>query len=241
MGGSIEILFTNDLHGKLTPDRMPALLEQRADCDLYFDTGDCIKAGNLGVPLAEEEAWGLLAKADITASVPGNRESHILPGAVKAKFRGHKHPVLCCNWRDKDGTLMWEPYRVFEAKGLKVGVVAGMVPMVTERMATRAASQYVWDPPIPSLTVLIRQMRSQVDLLIALTHIGLPQDRKLAEACPELDMILGGHSHNVIDKPDVSNGVPILQTGSHGRFIGRAQWTKGEGLTRWELIPWAHS
>lgn len=241
MGGSIDILYTNDLHGKLTPDRMPALLEQRAECDLYFDTGDCIKAGNLGVPLAPEEAWELLSKAEITASVPGNRETHILPGAVKAKFRGHKHPIICCNWRDKEGELLWEPYRVFEANGMKVGVVGGMVAMVTERMASKAASSYVWDNPIGCISVVAKQLKPQVDLLIALTHIGLPQDRKLAEACPELDLILGGHSHNVIDQPDVANGVPILQTGSHGRFMGRVQWTKGEGLTRWELIPWAQS
>jgi 5'-nucleotidase len=111
-----------------------------------------------------------------------------------------------------------------------------MVPMVTARMATRKASQYIWTNPITTAQDVAKKLRDQVDLVIALTHIGYTQDQKLAEDCPEIDIILGGHSHTVLEQPTKINQTSICQTGSHGRFIGIYEWD-GE-ITQAELIPW---
>ena len=99
-----------------------------------------------------------------------------------------------------------------------------MVPMVTERMATQAASAYLWDPPIAAATILAKKLRREVDCLIALTHIGLAQDRKLAQECPLFDLILGGHSHDVLETPEQIGNTYICQTGSHGRYAGVSGW-----------------
>jgi 2',3'-cyclic-nucleotide 2'-phosphodiesterase (5'-nucleotidase family) len=82
----------------------------------------------------------------------------------------------------------------------------------------------------------VDELRARVDLLIALTHIGLSNDKKLAEACPEIDLILGGHSHTVLDAPLMIGKTAICQTGSHGRFFGRYVWSEG-ALVEAELIP----
>ncbi|MDQ2800988.1 MAG: hypothetical protein M3Y13_15250, partial [Armatimonadota bacterium] len=63
----------------------------------------------------------------------------------------------------------------------------------------------------------------QVDALVALTHIGLREDERLASACPELDVIIGGHSHNKLAEPKMVNGVPIVQAGWFGHFLGETQ------------------
>ena len=106
-------------------------------------------------------------------------------------------------------------------------------------MKTQGLSAYLWDQPIDQARRKVDELRSKVDCLIALTHIGIAQDRKLAEACPELDLILGGHSHTVLNEPEAVNGVPICQGGSHARFIGRYAWEPGAGLVESELIPWS--
>jgi 2',3'-cyclic-nucleotide 2'-phosphodiesterase (5'-nucleotidase family) len=233
------ILHTNDLHGQLTPERLAILSGLRSSADLYFDAGDSVKSGNLAAPLFPEPCWPRLAEARVTATCPGNRESHVLSAAVAAKFRGASHPVLCANWRTKAGALVWPASKIFEAGGLRVGVVAGMVAMVTPRMKTAPASAYLWDPPIAAIQAEGERLRPECDLLIALTHIGFTQDQRLAEACPLLDLIIGGHSHTVLEQPDRSAGVPIVQAGSHGRFIGRLEWESGRGLRGAELLPWA--
>lgn len=237
-GRVLRILHSNDLHGKLDAGRARFLQQVRSQHDLYFDSGDAVRSGNLSVPLGPEEVWQHLAAAGISAQVPGNRESHLWPPAVHAKFKGCRHTVLCANWKDRDGEPLWTPSIILEAGGLKVGVFGVMVAMVTPRMKTQAASAYLWDPPLDAAKACCGQLAGQVDCLIALTHIGLAQDRRLAAMCPELDLILGGHSHDVLDPVEVVDGVPILQAGSHGRWLGSCTWSPEGGLQESRLIPW---
>lgn len=234
--GNLRILQTNDLHGKLTQSRLPFLLKTRETVDLYFDCGDCIKSGNLAIPIKADPVWPMLAEAKITASVAGNRESHILESVVRTKFAGATHPILCSNWFKNDDSLLFLDHIIVTQNDIKIGIFGVMVPMVTEQMATRKASQYVWTNSITTAQQTAQTLRPQVDLVIALTHIGYSQDQKLAELCPEIDIILGGHSHTVLEQPTKINDTTICQTGSHGRYLGIYEWD-GE-FKKAELIPW---
>lgn len=221
------MLHTNDLHGKLTPERAARLGELRREQDLYFDSGDAILAGNLAYPFRPEAVWPLLDELRCTASVPGNRESHPVAAAFRAKLAGIGHPLLCGNLHLKDGTRPFPSTLEVEAKGVRVGVAAAMVEMVTPRTKTAVASAYLWDPALPTLRELGAELRPRVDLLIALTHIGYRRDLELAEDGP-FDVILGGHSHTVLMEPQRVAGTWVCQGGSHGRFVGVYEWRDGE-------------
>lgn len=235
---SITLVHTNDLHGRLTREKLPFLLSLRDSADLYFDSGDCVKSGNLALPMKPDPAWALLHEARCDASCPGNRESHPLASGMKAKFAGAMHPVLCANWKDKNGAQVFEPSHVWTVKGVRVAAFGVMVPIVTDRMTTRAASNYLWDQPVPCAVEVAGALRKKADVVVALTHIGIAQDRKLAEATSDIDVIFGGHSHTVIEAPEVVNGVAICQGGSHAQFVGRYVIEPGKGVTRAELLPW---
>lgn len=215
----------------MTRERASLLAPLRADADLYFDSGDCIKTGNLGVPLRPEPVWEQLAQLRCDASVLGNRESHVLESAFRMKLAGHAHPLLAGNLRTKDGERPLPGVLKLQVGDVRVGVLGVMVPMVTERMKTQAASRYLWDPPIPTAMTLARELRPNVDLLIALTHIGHRQDLELAERCPEIDAILGGHSHTVLPTPTRVGRTAVCQGGSHCRYVGVYEWTPDAGLT----------
>lgn len=84
-----------------------------------------------------------------------------------------------------------------------------------------------------------------IDLTIALTHIGLESDIELAKMLkPEwgVDMILGGHSHSVMDQPLEINNILIAQAASGTDQIGRFDILV-EDITdsiiewKWELVP----
>ncbi|MDR3689300.1 MAG: hypothetical protein P4L46_07975 [Fimbriimonas sp.] len=227
----LRILHTNDMHGTLDEGRFETLCRMRAESDLYFDSGDVIKTGNLGIPLKPEAAWPLLDRLHCTASVLGNRETHVLEKAFEAKIAGALHPILCGNLRKKDGTRPLNRSLLLAVEGVKVGVIGVMVPMVTERMATRAASAYLWDPPVQTAIELAGALRPSVDLLICLSHIGNRQDVELAERCQSIDVILGGHSHTVLNTPMKVGRTSICQGGSHNRYAGDYEWTDVSGLT----------
>jgi 5'-nucleotidase len=232
----ITILQTNDFHGTLSPDKARELARLRSACDLYFDCGDSIKTGNLGVPMKQEPIWAELDALRCTASVLGNRETHLIEAAFKAKIAGARHPVLCANLRRRSGGPTPLPAHIeIEAAGLRIGVVAVMVPMVTDRMVSKAASAYLWDPPIPTAIAWAEKLRPRVDLLIALTHIGHRQDQELARQAPQYDLILGGHSHTLLDPPERIGTTWICQTGSHGRRAGVYRWDGG--LVESSLVP----
>ncbi len=217
----LRLLHTNDFHGRFTVAQAERLAALRHKHDaLWVDSGDAIKTGNLGVPLRPEPIWELFAQGGCAVGTLGNRESHVLAAAFRAKIAGAPQTLVCANLRDRKGDLVLPASCVLEHNGYRIGFIGAMVPMVTKRMKTQAASAYLWDPPIPSVNLEAKRMRNDVDVLVAITHIGLTQDRVLAESCPELDLILGGHSHSVLEEPLQLGPVWIAQGGSHGRFVG---------------------
>lgn len=225
----MRILHTNDFHGTLDPSRVERLRQLKAERvdTLYFDSGDAIRTGNLGVPLRPEVAWERLAEAGCDASVLGNRETHILPSAFRAKLEGHRHPVLCANLVAKDGKPPLPPWVILDCGGTRVGVFGVMVPMVTRRMKTQAASAYLWDDPVETAQESVAVLRDQVDVIVALTHIGHRKDQALAEAVPGIDIILGGHSHTELRGPERVGNTWIAQGGSHGHYVGVYEWEDG--------------
>jgi 2',3'-cyclic-nucleotide 2'-phosphodiesterase (5'-nucleotidase family) len=231
----LRILHTNDFHGALNTAREEKLRSIRDGADVYFDCGDAIKSGNLAIPMRPEEAWPRLASLRCTASVPGNRESHILVAAFAKKLEGYRHPILCANLHLKSGERPLPGHLIVDAAGMKIGIVGVMVPMVTARMATQAASAYLWEQPIPAAIAEAEPLRKQVDCLVALTHIGLRQDRELAATSQLFDLILGGHSHDVLREPIIVGRTAICQAGSHGRYAGRYDWNGA--LASYELVP----
>ncbi|HEY0866398.1 MAG TPA: hypothetical protein VGE01_03410, partial [Fimbriimonas sp.] len=171
-----------------------------------------------------EAVWPVLASLGCDAGVLGNRETHLLENAFQLKLAGAAHPLLCANLRRKDGERPLPSSVTVEAQGLRVGVFGVMVPMVTAKMRTQAASAYLWDPPLDVAEEMVAELQGGVDVLVALTHIGYQADLKLAQRCPEIDVILGGHSHTVLKTPERVGDTFVCQGGSHCRFVGVYEW-----------------
>lgn len=84
--------------------------------------------------------------------------------------------------------------------------------------------------PIAVARRLVPLLRAKADVVIALTHIGVEEDRRLADAVPGIDLIVGGHSHTRLFRPIVagtgagpwSGGTTIVQAGAWGEYVGRA-------------------
>ena len=69
----------------------------------------------------------------------------------------------------------------------------------------------------------IKRLREDegVELIIVLSHLGFPQDCKLASETDGIDILLSGHTHNRTYEPTVINGATIIQSGCHASFVGR--------------------
>ena len=58
---------------------------------------------------------------------------------------------------------------------------------------------------------------TDIDFTVRLTHIGFEEDKKLAKALDPawgVDIIIGGHSHTFLEKPEIINDILIVQAGT---------------------------
>lgn len=80
------------------------------------------------------------------------------------------------------------------------------------------------------------------DVVICLSHMGTLGDLMgLADNVPGIDIIVGGHSHDLFDDAVIRNGKIIVQAGSHGQFLGelKVDFEPGAGVTfrDWSVWP----
>jgi 5'-nucleotidase/UDP-sugar diphosphatase len=97
---------------------------------------------------------------------------------------------------------------------------------------------------------MVKELRGEnCDIIICISHSGISKDKngewggedvKLAKSVKGIDLIVGGHSHTRLDQPLVVNGIPIVQAGEFGKFVGCLSLIFSEGKTRvesYKLIP----
>lgn len=185
--------------------------------------------------------WPMLAKLDALmpwdASTPGNHEYDEGCEALRDYIPQRSFPMLAANMPASRlaGTPLEKspikPFMVREVGGQKVGVIG-----------LSNDSSDVTQLQCPGLTFpdheqvlrdAVQELQAQgVQRIIALTHLGLPEDRKLARSIDGLDIVVGGHTHSFLGEgSDVGpypivehspNGNPVLvvTAGSATRYLG---------------------
>src|SRR6185436_867731 len=132
--------------------------------------------------------------------------------------------------------------------GLRVALFGLVTGDVTTIVAVKPNAGVAVGDPIAVARRLVPVLRSQAVVVIAVTHLGVDVDRKLAERVPGIDLIVGGHSHTPLQKPIlIHNATPngydgtvIVQAGSRGVYLGRiALYLKGRTPMRYAgaLLP----
>ncbi|NIP51158.1 MAG: thiosulfohydrolase SoxB, partial [Aliifodinibius sp.] len=79
-----------------------------------------------------------------------------------------------------------------------------------------------------------------IEILILLSHMGYEQDRVMAGQLNGVDVIVGGHSHDILWQPEQIGKTLLLQGGSHGKFLGKLDLEISQGIVSGfdhELIP----
>ncbi len=233
----LHILHTNDFHNALRDPGTARLQEAVAALNgapyLLLDAGDAIGAGNVGVNPFGEPILERMSDLGYHALTMGNREFHFLQAALETKINRARFPVLCANVHARRenaaAALPVEPWRLFDIGGRRIIVLGLTVPMITRRMKVAAVSSFVFDDPVETAAQLVPELRKGADLLIALTHIGLREDERLARTVPGIDLIIGGHSHDKLAEPHIVEGTPIVQTGWHAHHYGHVTVTFADG------------
>jgi S-sulfosulfanyl-L-cysteine sulfohydrolase len=149
--------------------------------------------------------------------------------------RGLPYPLLAANLTGDDRTL-FAPFTIVERAGLRVGII-GLSAVVGTQLLPRAdrgsVNLTIGDDAVNALVPLLRHEHG-VGLVIVLSHLGFPQDCKLAAVVSGVDVILSGHTHHRLHTPVIVNGTIIMQSGAHGSYVGRLDLeTSATGIVDW--------
>ncbi|HTJ28099.1 MAG TPA: metallophosphoesterase [Candidatus Limnocylindria bacterium] len=227
----MRIYHTSDLHDR-RHIAAPIRALRAARPGLYVDCGDSLR-GSQTVYRPHEPVIDVLDEAHVDVQAMGNREFHYLFGAVRARAARMRHPLLCANLVDTKGRAL-----PFAADLLVQRDDAGtpwslrffgllVVQYPTGSPWERLFGWRFLDPY--EVAERIAAATPPETTLIALSHLGLRSDRRLAERVPRLDLILGGHSHDTLAAPEYVGEVPIAHAGPYGAYASRTELAKDGG------------
>lgn len=239
----MRIYHTSDLHDHAGIAAPLADLRRRAP-GLLFDCGDSLR-GSQTVYHRRERMIEEIDRAGYDVQAMGNREFHYLFNCVRARAAQMRHPLLCSNLVDtKNRDLPFLRRHTIEyrddADGAAGPVLVHLAGLLIMQYPVGSPWERIFGWRFLDPVAVVREAADALpanEPLIVLSHLGLSLDRKLAEAVPRIDLLLGGHSHDTLRQPAVVAGVPIVHAGPYGRFVSRTE-LQYDGA-RWRLRDFA--
>jgi 2',3'-cyclic-nucleotide 2'-phosphodiesterase (5'-nucleotidase family) len=154
-------------------------------------------------------------------------------------------PTVACNLTEKpSGKLFTRPYVIKEVAGVKVGVLGLAYPKTARTTAPKNVAAVEFHPPRPAVEEYLPKVRADgAEVVVALSHLGLGADLRLARDVAGIDVIVGGHSHNRMAEATQVGDTLVVQAGAHGSDLGRLDLTVAGGKVtghRRVLIPLTH-
>ena len=259
---TLTILHTNDIHGHLETwtgwegdlagqsvggmARVAARVnEVRAQAGdgrvLLLDAGDTIGDSDVAAATQGRAVIDVMNAMRYDAMVIGNHEPDFTAASLKKRIAQADFPVLAANILQPDGSLFARPYVIREVAGVQVGILGLAYPNTPLTTADGNVSGLRFEAAIATAREYVPRMRREgADLVVALTHLGIKADQALAEAVSDIDVIVGGHSHNRLSKAMTVGRTLIVQAGAHGSDLGRLDLDIEEGRVvshRRDLLP----
>lgn len=232
----VTILHTNDMHGRLEAmgrlssfaKRLKDELQAQGRQVFFWDAGDAadrrlgfcgVTKGAAFVPLMNAMHYDLQVMGNALSLTYG-------PKAMSAYAERAAFPVLAANVLGADRKLLpgLQSHLLLHLAGSrKLGVIGLTVADFANIYALFDCHLLETIPLVREKAAALR--RQGADVVAVLSHMGIKRDRELAGALPELDVIVGGHSHTTLLQGAVLNGVVIAQTGQYAEHLGRVDLT----------------
>ncbi len=205
--------------------------EEKSHNTLIFDCGDTIHGTYAAVKTKGCALISILNYLDFDA-MTAHWDFAYGPEHLKRLAKNLNYPMLAINcYNESNDELFFEPWIIKEINGVKVGVIGIAATIVDKVMPDSFSEGIYFTLGNQELPFYIKKLRSEekVDLIVVISHLGLPQEMKLAEEVDGIDVLLSGHTHNRLYKPALINDTILIQSGCHGSFIGRLDLTISNG------------
>ena len=226
----LTIFTINDIY-EITPrngyggvaELMTILRKERERADHYLTTvnGDFLSPSLISGIFQGSQMIDLMNMIEVDVVVFGNHEFDY---GVKVLTQRMQESRFC--WLGTNVLTLYKELPLNKAQGSVLfeidGIKIGMIGLCTPETNTLAndLQEVTLTPTILSAQAAIHKLKKEgADVIIALTHLNYEEDLLLANQVPEIDVILGGHDHEVMTW---YNGKTLVHKSGHdAQFLGR--------------------
>lgn len=157
-------------------------------------------------------------------------------GLFKGEFLAHN--VMDVTWKDP----IFKPYAVRQVGGVAVGVIGQAFPYTPISHPRKYVPDLTFGIQEAQVQKYADELRNEkkVDLVVLLSHNGFDVDMKLASRVKGLDVVFGGHTHEVIPRTLQVGKTLVIRSGAHGKYLARLDLDVREGRIqahRFKMIP----
>jgi len=153
-----------------------------------------------------------------------------------------KTPFLAGNVVDNEfEEPVFKAWQMFEKNGVSIAVIGQAfpyTPIANPRWMVPKWSFGIREDAVRGHVEAARAEGAQV--VVLLSHNGFDVDRKLASRVEGIDVILTGHTHDALPKPEKVGNTLLIATGSHTKFLSRLDLEVKDGKVTdfaYALIP----
>ncbi|MEO0184984.1 MAG: 5'-nucleotidase C-terminal domain-containing protein, partial [candidate division WOR-3 bacterium] len=206
--------------------------QKRAEADslsygfLLLDTGDMFIGSPIGEFSKGKAVVDYFNYCGYDLLSPGNHDYDMGVDVFKDFVKEVRAQFICSNiiYEDTEKNVEYlKPYTIVEYGGLKIGVFGLLTEYMKGMTTPERFKNHSVLPEIETAKRYVDTLKSKgVDLIFAMTGIGLRHDKRLAENVPGIDVIFGSHSSTALEEPyeDSINHTIICQNYSHLTSIG---------------------
>ncbi|MDI6762212.1 MAG: hypothetical protein QME83_04180 [Thermodesulfobacteriota bacterium] len=194
---------------------------------LILDVGDTFAIGPTGNEKEREKArkraefiLKIYERMGYDAINIGDTDLVLGVDYLKTLSKKSKIPFLSANLREKKtGQPVFEPYRIKEINGLKIGIIGLLTPQLPPYLHKEMTGYFIEDPIKVALNMVNGPM-SHCDYIIAQAHLNMMEIDELAGKVPRISIIIGGNDRSFIFPKQIHSSL-WAQTDAFGLHIGR--------------------
>lgn len=244
-GTKLVILHTNDTHSRILESKNDGMgfaklaakvAQVRADNPnvLLLDAGDTLHGQTFASISKGESIVTLMNLMKYDAMTPGNHDFNYGKDQLIALSQKMTFPLLSANVMKADGTPLFQPYIIKEIGGLKVGIFGLSTPETAYKTHPNNVAGLTFANPVNEAKTMVAALKDKTDVIVCLSHLGLEEgaeftSRMVAEAVPDIDVIIDAHSHTSLPEGLKVGNTLIAQTGEYDKNLGMVELTVSEG------------
>ncbi|MGE4619485.1 MAG: nucleoside transporter C-terminal domain-containing protein [Planctomycetota bacterium] len=243
----LVVLHVNDMHGQLLPrkgsdadtgglaglQKIVSAVRKEVGSDhlLLLDAGDWFQ----GTPEGADEGGIHMIRAmevlGFDATTLGNHDFDYGIDNLIQLIQSTNIPVLASNVADSDQRLkdVTVTEKIIARGGFQVGLIGILTPDAPNIIAPAVGKELTVAPLAPAVEAARDRLHAAgADLIVVLSHSGVLHERKLAADVSGIDLIVGGHSHTLVDPPWIEprHKTVVAQVGAKTRHVGRIEFKR---------------